>query len=477
MAFLNGRVSYERFAVTSGTAPLSFEDRHLEILESFAIGRFANSPSEGVSVGFSGGDHILDLEFKAEKNFLHGCLVFSMRVDTNKVPADLLRAYTQMELQVISADNPSGYPSRKQRQQAKELAKERCRAEAQSGRFRKMREFPVLWDAQGGFVYFGSSSVSAHDLFRPLFRQAFGLNLSQVTSGSLAVEIAEKIGKVGVLDDVAPYGFVGPKKKLEYGWLPDHSGARDFLGNEFLLWLWWILETHSDTLNLSDKTTVSCLMSHTLTLECPLGETGKDTIASQSPPRLPESKKALSLGKMPRKTGLILVRHDEQYELKLQAETLGVGAALLPKIEAESSQARLEDRVVQIRHLSETLDLLYEEFCRQRLSSNWSGHAAEIRGWLQERSVGAASFEVGDPEPEAPALRRVAEVESEAEVGELETAVAVETHVEPVGLRKAGAQDEPEPELEPESEADVDLSPASSVPPDAYVDSSGDSGS
>lgn len=87
---------------------------------------------------------------------------------------------------------------------------------------------------------------------------------------------------------------------------------------------------------------------------------------------------------MPRKSGLVLVRHDAQYELSLHAESLAVGAGALPKPDAEPGRAVLEERVDQIRHLGATIDLLFDAFCRRRLSSAWSQDLAGIRGWLEQ---------------------------------------------------------------------------------------------
>src|SRR5262249_47692316 len=101
--------------------------------------------------------------------------------------------------------------------------------------------------------------------------------------------------------------------------------------------------------------------------------------------RLPEALRALQSGKLPRKAGLILVRHGAEYELTLQAETLQVSGASLPKAEGvrlspfENKIARLES----IRHLAQTLDLLFDAYLRRRTSSVWSDDLGRIRRWLQ----------------------------------------------------------------------------------------------
>ena len=73
------------------------------------------------------------------------------------------------------------------------------------------------------------------------------------------------------------------------------------------------------------------MLAKTLTLDCPRGETGRDSLTDDAPTRLPEAFKALQSGKLPRKAGLILVRHGAQYEFTVQAETLAVSGAAAPQ--------------------------------------------------------------------------------------------------------------------------------------------------
>ena len=79
------------------------------------------------------------------------------------------------------------------------------------------------------------------------------------------------------------------------------------------------------------------MLAKTLTLDCPRGETGRDSLTDDAPTRLPEAFRALQSGKLPRKAGLILVRHGAQYELTLQAETLAVSGAGCPSPRTKGS--------------------------------------------------------------------------------------------------------------------------------------------
>ena len=97
---------------------------------------------------------------------------------------------------------------------------------------------------------------------------------------------------------------------------------------------------------------------------------------------MPEAIKALQAGKLPRKAGLIMVRHDQQYEFTLQAESLAVSGLALPKIEGESGRELRLARIEALRHAVTSLDMLLTAFLDRRASRQWSGDLDRIRQWL-----------------------------------------------------------------------------------------------
>ncbi|MFO0823321.1 MAG: hypothetical protein U0792_09400 [Gemmataceae bacterium] len=82
------------------------------------------------------------------------------------------------------------------------------------------------------------------------------------------------------------------------------------------------------------------MIARTLTLECPRGQTGHETISSEGPSKLPEARRAIQSGKLPRKVGLTLVRHSYQYDLTIHAETLAVAGGKLPAPDEAITDAR-----------------------------------------------------------------------------------------------------------------------------------------
>jgi hypothetical protein len=386
MGFLNGRVTFTRYRV-SGSSPLPFAEDVLALAAQHVAGRRgAADPTDGVSTGWAGGDHVLDLTFDLAKNIINDALHLAIRNDTDKIPGSLLKAYTQIETEARAKLNPSGHPTKAQRTEAKEAARLRAEAEAADGRFRRLNHYPLLWDGQTGTLYAGSTSTTVLERLQTLFRETFDRTLEPITAGSLAMSLAgpDADEQNGLTEGTLSL-FGGEEAELStVTWAENAPNILDHLGNEFMVWLWHTLQNDSDTVQLADGSEVAVMLAKTLTLDCPRGETGRDSLTDDAPTRLPEALRALQSGKLPRKAGLILVRHGAQYELTLQAETLAVSGAMLPKPEdhgLSANEVRIA-RIDSLRHLTETLDLLFDAYRRRRAGSGWSQEVSRIKRWL-----------------------------------------------------------------------------------------------
>ncbi len=391
MGFWNGRVTFNRYRVI-GESSLPFGDETLERVSQHMIGvHGSNAPADGVAFGWAGGDHVLDLGVDLGKNVVDDAIHLAMRIDSDKIPSSLLRAYTQMETEALAQNNPSGFATKAQRQEAKETAKRRAEAEAADGRFRRLNHYPVLWDGRTKTLYAGSTSASVLDRLLSLFRETFDLALEPITAGSIALGHSEDpAGDAGLVaarfeNGRFSTGTEAANQVSSVVWGASDETGLDYLGNEFMVWIWHSLQNSGGTIGLSDGSEVSVILAKTLTLDCPRGETGRDQLADDLPTRLPEALRALQAGKLPRRAGMILVRQGAQYELTLQAETFAVTSAALPKPEegrlspSEGRIARLES----LRHLAETLDLLFAAYLDRRTSTVWPDDLSHIRQWLQ----------------------------------------------------------------------------------------------
>lgn len=388
MGFFNGRASFVRFRV-EGPAPRFFSEEHLAMLAENAAGRQRMISSDGVEVGWTAGDHILDLQFDMAKNIINDMLFFSLRTDVMKLPGDLLKAYYAIDLAALAKNNPSGHASALNKREAREAARDRLEQEAKDGRYTKRKAVEVVWDLKTNEVLFGTNSAAMIDRLGVLFKNTFGFGLESINAGKRAYGLAEGHQRTRNVDDASPSPFVPTLSPEGIAWIPDET-SRDFIGNEFLMWLWFQCEDESATIKLLDNSDVTVFMARTLSLECPRGVSGRDTFTHEGPTRLPEALRAIQSGKLPRKAGLTIVRHDVQYEYALTAETLGVTGAKIPAPDDEEARARLEARADQIRHLIETTDLLYDAFGQIRFSDEWPKQLGRIQKWLSREERRAA---------------------------------------------------------------------------------------
>jgi hypothetical protein len=383
MGFLSGPVSFQCFQI-EGDSPQQFGTAEIKKLEKFSINNITVTPEEP-GVGFLGGDHLLDVSFSLEKNVIGDALHCGVRIDTHQIPAAVKKAWLQLELAALTAENPGSKPTKAQRQEAREAVEARCEDEMKSDRFLRMSQFPVLWDARNSLLYFGGGSLAAAEQSCDLLSRAFGLELSPMTASRRAANWAAETKHRKALEQTIPSSFHAGNSTAEVSWWNQQEGNWDFLGNEFLLWLWWRWECVSDTIALSDGSEATGMFARTLALQCPRDESGKETITADGPTGLPEAMQAIRSGKLPRKAGMTLVRQGEQYDLAIQPEGFMIGGAKI-QVENASEGGVREDRVESVRNLHETIDLLFRAFCEQRVGKNWNGELTQIGQWLKTGS-------------------------------------------------------------------------------------------
>src|SRR6185369_16623324 len=144
MPFSSGSVSFRRFAVI-GDAPDAIEQALLDQLSEHAL-RPSEIGAVEIEYGWSGGRHILDGEFSFENNVYADALHFALRIDTNKVPGDLKKAYQIIEEDAVAKTNPSGFISKNQKRDVKESLRGKLEDELRTGKFRRSKVLPILWD-------------------------------------------------------------------------------------------------------------------------------------------------------------------------------------------------------------------------------------------------------------------------------------------------------------------------------------------
>ena len=382
MGFDSGTISFRRFAVV-GDGPSSVDQNLLDQLSAQALRTGEMGVPEEVEYGWCGGRHVLDGNFSFEHNVFAEALHFAMRVDTNRVPASLKRAYTMIEEEAAAKENPSGFISKNQKRDAKETVRRKLEDELRSGKFRRSKMIPILWDLNSATLCCNANAATLEQLME-LFERTFGLTLMPISAGSLALRLLEPRGKRRDYEDFRPTRFVqGPEGETQfpdYPWIAKGPEPKDFLGNEFLLWLW-----HETEANGGEVADVSILIDRSLDLDCGYGMTGKDSLRGTGPHRMPEARDALRSGKLPRKAGMVLDANGLQFSLTFNPEGFAVGSAKLPDVEeADTPRVVFEERIALLRDLCKTLDAVFESFLTVRASSAWESKTSGVRRWIMQ---------------------------------------------------------------------------------------------
>ena len=388
MGFASGSMSYQQFAVVGDHAG-SPDQAMLDKLAEFRLQESDLGVPEELEVGWCGGRHVYDGQFAFEHNVYNDALLFGLRVDTNRVPGDVRQAYAMMEEQAAADGNPSGFATKSQKREAKDVVGRKVDEELRSGRYRRSKMTAILWDVPGRTL-FGPSSAAAQEKLMDLFERTFDLELVPITAGSLALRTLEPRGRRRDFEDLRPtrfvYGPEGEGQVPDYPWTSGNPERKDFLGNEFLLWLWHAAEEKGGTV-ATGAGEVAVLLERSLDLDCAFGQTGRDSLRGDGPTKMPEARDALRSGKLPRKVGLLLNANGMDYSLSLNAETLTVGSLRLPEVEdADNPRVVFEERITMLRDFAGMTDALFDAFLTARCGGGWEGVMKSMRKWILETS-------------------------------------------------------------------------------------------
>ena len=404
MPFRNGSVSYSRFGVT-GEFPDAAGEGTLALLGKHVV-RNRTVAEEGTASGWCTGRHVFDTDFSWESCGFSGAILCAMRVDVAKVPSEIKRAYVAMaEDERRNREEGAavaGVLSRTAKRDARAEADRRCKEEIAEGKYRRVTMTPVLFDLVRKSVLAPVTSDSALKELRGLVEGTYGCKLSRRTAGGIAADLMGERGMTSDLDDALPDAFTAApaeaqaradeggapraKGRPEVPWALAGGEPRDFLGNVFLLWLWWHAEANEGVVESKDVT-VAVVIDKVVDLECPWGVGGRVSLRGEMPTRAPEASKALQSGKWPRRLGILLAAHGQEFECVLQGDRFAVSGLKLqgPSEEARTPRLEIEERLDQLATFDAVLTGLYDHFLRERFGKGWNTRRQQISEWIAAR--------------------------------------------------------------------------------------------
>ena len=422
MPFLRGQVSFARY--NPGTGPAMIGETELERLQDNALRPVEIGEPPEIESGWVTGRHVYDTAFDHAKCIMDSGAIahFGLRIDTNRVPGEIKRAIRAEHEAALLADAAAeGFAGlgRNGKRELKELVDAALRNELVSGKHRKSKMIPMLWAPSRGCLLAASGSGTVDEVLRERWRHTFERPLEAAGAGRLAYELMLDRGRTREYEDATPTSFMPPPSTFvpradEEGgawaistttppvpWALAGPEPRDFLGNEFLLWLWWCTESSRGAVDLKDGTngaaTVQLVIDGAIEMRCPWGTTGAATFKSETgelaPIQTTEVAEALAVGKWPRKMGITIAEDDDVWRLTLQGDRWLVSGCALPETDEEFDTPRdaEEYRVEKIMRIDALLVALYTKFLMTRTDAGWSNTADQMRTWIKAKQRPAGS--------------------------------------------------------------------------------------
>lgn len=144
-----------------------------------------------------------------------------------------------------------------------------------------------------------------------------------------------------------------------------------FLGQEFLTWLWFLLESEGGA-EIKDLGWVELTLGERLVLGPAMGADGSRVTVSGAEGSLAEAREALRQGKLVEALRLGLEIHGEEYALNLEAAELTVKSLKLPTTaglgeEPEGLEGLVLERVALLENTLKATEGLFSLFLAQRL--------------------------------------------------------------------------------------------------------------
>lgn len=205
MGFLNASSSFTRFRIAD-PVPATLWPTLPDKLKQFCF-RDIDNTSDERSWGWVCFDDMLDTAWRTAPPEKGGYIAFSLRQDTRRIPAAVLKKHLAIALREEEARNKEQGKKFISRERKKEL-REQVRIKLMARFLPIPAEFNVLWAIDTGVIYFASTQSKMIDLFSDYFTLTFDLHLEPLTPYALAASMLDEAAMTK-LDTLEPTRFAG----------------------------------------------------------------------------------------------------------------------------------------------------------------------------------------------------------------------------------------------------------------------------
>ncbi len=162
-----------------------------------------------------------------------------------------------------------------------------------------------------------------------------------------------------------------------------------FLGNEFLTWLWYLIETDQDiTGMISAKDPIRFDIGNSLVLENNLGDKSKERITIKGDQAgLEEGTTALKKGAWVTDINLLCKIGEDEFKFSIKGESFNLTGLKPPSIDTSASGDEMEGMIIEKTYLIlkviEVIDTLFLKYVEKRSSDTWKTKEFQaIKNWV-----------------------------------------------------------------------------------------------
>jgi hypothetical protein len=161
-----------------------------------------------------------------------------------------------------------------------------------------------------------------------------------------------------------------------------------FLGEEFLTWLWYVIEKDQDLIKNFDKDFVALEIGNRMVFENRRKESGERITIKGDGASLEEGILTLKKGALVTELNVVYKSVELTWQFTLKGESLNVSSLNLPNTDVPESDEDLEGFVLEkiffYDKILKLLENIFTHFVKLRLSNRWQNKMVpNIRNWIQ----------------------------------------------------------------------------------------------
>jgi hypothetical protein len=161
-----------------------------------------------------------------------------------------------------------------------------------------------------------------------------------------------------------------------------------FLGEEFLTWLWYVIEKDQNLIKNFDNDFVALEIGNRIVFENRRKESGERITIKGDGASLEEGILALKKGALVTELNGVYKSVDLTWQFTLKGESLNVSSLNLPNTGLPESDEDIEgfvlEKIFLYDKILQLLENIFSYFVKLRLSNRWQNKmVSEIRNWIQ----------------------------------------------------------------------------------------------